>query len=167
MERMPLEVWETATDSTVFVARTDQFGRETLQGVGGRVGAKLQITVEDREYNQQKAADPSLDPFLNGLLSPVKVHGAPEQIASPNALSRAEMVAVFAKTGRAFHAALDRITSEVTLRTLRRVASEVDAKQSQIAELDRRLEPFTVVGKQQSVYKELQPEGPRPHATVE
>jgi hypothetical protein len=156
VEKAPVEIWETMTESTVWVRKTDPLGREGRASAGGRVGARLLITAADREINQQLVADPANDPFTNGLLAPVKVLGEPEGIASPNSLTRAQMAQLFAKTGNAFQAAINRIDSEVTLRTLRKLADEVDASQSQVAYLDKRLEPFKVTGRQQKVYRELE-----------
>ena len=71
-EMRVVEIWEAVTEATVYI-----HVRDTLNGgwkakrVGGKgAGRRLQISVEERRYNQDLIPDEGIkfDPFVNGML---------------------------------------------------------------------------------------------------
>lgn len=84
-----VEIWETTTPSSFRLFYTDPKGYEKPLRVGGKVGARLRITTEDRELNQERFVSPDLDPFLNGFL--VQAQG-PVTLTSPHAVANDDLV---------------------------------------------------------------------------
>ena len=118
-----VEIWESLTDSTTWILVRDHInGGWKHQRVGGRGARRIQLTVEERRFNQDMVPDENvqLDPFVNGLLKCVQGEGS-----SPNAMDDAKLVALCGLPEDAdFFAKAEAIQSEVLLRRLVRVAEK-------------------------------------------
>jgi hypothetical protein len=94
--------------------------------------------------NQEKAADESLDVFVNGMLSPVQLvdseHDAEELKANPNSMSEPAMKAMFKSQIKTFTSRVNAISNPIALRRLLEVASEIDASIKQAEVIRARLE---------------------------
>jgi hypothetical protein len=114
------ETWEATTDGTVWVQVKDPRvpGGWRVQKVGGKSRKKLNISVEEREFNQELVPEENAqhDPFQNGLL--VRTH--PKAVErGPNELDDDALISVLAIDDDAiFEEAVASITSEVVLRRL-------------------------------------------------
>lgn len=135
-----METWETTVETNIYLRKTDQRGREIPLSVGGRVGAKLVISTEDRVLNQDLVADAQWDPFTNGMLMPVRV--SEEGLRNSNMLTRDDLVGLLAKSGASFKKAVSQIDSVVTLQRLHALAKDLDAKPSQMAVIEAALPPL-------------------------
>jgi hypothetical protein len=69
-----VEVWEIIIPGTVWVwtydRRNDKYQKQRVGGRGGGGSKRLQISVDDRRFNQQQVVDEmrGYDPFTNGSL---------------------------------------------------------------------------------------------------
>lgn len=129
------EIWETTTPGRVWVTTTDDRGREKQISVGPGVGQRLRLKSTDREVAQDSVLDDASDPFTNGLLKRVD---ADQQLdastKSDQALDTDQLLALFAKKGNAFQAAVAKL-NELNVRRLSEMAEAADASASQIAHL--------------------------------
>lgn len=138
------EIWETTTAGRVWVQQVDKRGRERSISAGGKVGARLRITTEDREIAEERLSDPEQSPFRNGMLVRVdagaKVAAEAEEAANPGAFSQAlsteELMTGFAKNGNAFHSYVARL-NEVNTRRMLDLAPVVDASVAQVEHLQQ------------------------------
>ncbi|MGZ4745721.1 MAG: hypothetical protein ACXVYY_01425 [Oryzihumus sp.] len=139
-----METWETTVETTMYLKQTDPRGREYHTKVGGRVGAKFSISAEDRELNQLQTADAVWDVFTNGMLVPIRKTAENDELRTPNQLTEAELKGLLTKSGQAFASAVKKIDSETTLRRLKAIAVELDARPSQMSLIDAALEPYSI-----------------------
>lgn len=152
------EVWETTTAGRVWVEVTNERGLPRAISAGGRSGARLRITVEDRELVQERIVTPEHDPFTNGLL--VRIDGDQQTNArtkSPDALNTEQLMKVFSKTGKTFQSMVDSF-GEVTVRRMLEMAEDVDATNSQISYLRKIIDDRYRVGGDTPTYREMQGE---------
>lgn len=153
------ELWETTTDGLLYYLVTDTRGREKEKSVGGKAGTRLKISTVDREMNQDAIQDERSDPWHNGFLRRVDAdQNLDERTATDQALSTEELMAVFAKSGNAFQAAVRKL-NERNVRRLREMVELVDASQSQQAFIEAHItENYKVQGSMPS-YDELARDG--------
>jgi hypothetical protein len=149
------EIWETLVPGRVWVAVTDDRGREKAISVGPKVGARLRIKSLDREVAQDAILNDDSDPFTNGLLRRVDADQQDEEsTASEQVLTTEQLMDVFGRTGMAFQSAVKKL-NELNVRRLREMAEALDAKASQIAFLDTFLEENFRAGGDTPTYREL------------
>lgn len=141
-----LEKWESSIAGTIGVNKFNPSGppgstlRETIQP-----GRQFLITSEERNLlNSDRAADPSLDPFKNGMLRPIVIadHAGEAEAAeaeiveqaqrvaepNPNHKSDEELLALFSERNHlAFRKAVSAITSEQVLERLTVLAATDEA----------------------------------------
>lgn len=91
-----VEIWEATTESSVWIWVLDTIagnGSWKIQKVGGRYGnRRIQLTVRERRYNQDRVPQQSaseFDPFLNGKL--ICRQGADQ---SPNGYTDDQLIAL-------------------------------------------------------------------------
>lgn len=150
------EIWETTVTGRVWVETTNDRGQPRAMSVGGRAGARLRISAEDREIAQERIINRELDPFTNGSLIRVDSdQQSDERTKSTDALNTEQLVEVFAKTGKAFQAKVDGF-NELTVRRLLDMAEDVDATNSQINYLKKSIEERWPVGGDTPTYREMQ-----------
>ncbi len=147
-----MEIWETTTAGRVWVTVTER-GKERETSVGGKVGAKLRISEDDRQVNQDRCYEPSGDPFINGLLRRVDAGATPDD-NSEHALDERQLMVGFAKSGKAFHAYVDKL-NELNTRRMRDLCERVDASQSQVAYLDKVIKERYRIEGDTETYREL------------
>lgn len=131
-----MEQWEITTAGRVWLTTTshNRFGQPIEKDISvgpNRVGARIKISQADRELNQERIADAAMDPFRNGLL--VRADKSQQEdpaTASSDAIATKDLLAIFAKHGNAFHAAVDSL-GELPLRRLLELCDEVDASAKQ------------------------------------
>jgi hypothetical protein len=139
------ETWEVTTAGRVWLQTTTftRHGQPNLKDVSlgpNKVGAKLKISVADREMNQEKVANEANDPFRNGLLVRVDAsQQANPETASTDAVATKDLLAIFSKNGNAFQSAVKQL-GEVPVRRMRELANQVDATAKQVEFLDALIE---------------------------
>jgi hypothetical protein len=150
------EVWEITVPGTVWVEVTNDRGKSVPLRVGGRPGARLRISAEDRELTQERIVDRELDPFVNGML--VRVDADQQQVEktrSDDALTTEDLLKIFATQGKKFQTTVDGL-GEVTVRRMWEMAEDVDATASQINYLKDSIERRWPIGGDTKVYREMQ-----------
>ena len=137
-----VEVWQSAVLGETYVKRVDQHGNVTSQRVQGH--GTVSVTPYERRIHESAVADQTLNPYRNGRLTPVRLLDEEPDTASlqanPNAMSETAMKALFNSQIRTFTNKVGDVTNPITLRRLREVADEVDAKASQIKVIEARME---------------------------
>ena len=152
------EIWETTVTGRVWVETTNDRGQPRSISVGGRAGARLRISAEDREIAQERIINRELDPFVNGSLIRIDSdQQADERTASVDAVNTEQLVEVFAKTGKAFQSKVDGF-NELTVRRMLAMAEDVDATNSQITYLSKSIDERWPVGGDTPTYREMQGE---------
>lgn len=152
-----LEVWENSTKGRIGVLKFDRRG--DLRNELIRPGAKVHLTPDERQINQERAADNSLDVFQNGFLVPVRLldgtEDAKEIASNPNLMSESDLRALFGKQWKAFGAQVAQISNQITLQRLLALADEddVNATVKQVAIIRDRLAEVSGV-------KVVEPESP-------
>lgn len=115
-----LETWQNACKGRIGVLKFDRFGQLKSETI--RPGAKVQVTVEERQINSERAATKGLDVFNNGYLVPVKIledtEDAKEIASNPNLMSESDLKKLFKGTQKAFASKVNAITNTQTLRRL-------------------------------------------------
>lgn len=88
------EVWVNTSAGTRWFKCLDIQGRETSKAVRGE--RTFTLTTFERQLNQHAAASPEQDLFRNGtfVLKKASVDTDPDEVASPNAMTEAELVAL-------------------------------------------------------------------------
>lgn len=140
-----METWEITTEGRVWFQTTtyNRFGQPQDKDVSlgpKKMGARIKISQADRERNQEMAQSPEFDAFTNGLLVRVDAdQNANPKTASTDALSTADLLAIYEKRDAAFREAVEAL-GQVPIRRLREMAEAVDASMSQVAILDEVIE---------------------------
>lgn len=121
------ETWEATTDGTVWVQVKDPRvpGGWRGQKVGGKSRKKLNISIEEREFNQELVPEENAqhDPFQNGLLVRTMPKAAEDR--GPNELTNDQLLEIFAvHDDDLFEQAVTSIDSEVVLRRLASLAEK-------------------------------------------
>lgn len=136
------EVWEVTTAGRIWLQQTTytRTGQPIFKDISvgpNKIGAHLRISTDDRRYNQEQVADTKNDVFRNGMLVRVDVNQQlDEDTASPEALTTEDLLSIYAKNGKAFQTAVDKL-SELPIRRLRDMADAVDASAKQVEYLDQ------------------------------
>jgi hypothetical protein len=115
------ETWEATTDGTTWVQVKDPrvAGGWRGQKVGGKSRKKLNISVEEREFNQELIPEENAhhDPFQNGLL--VRIHPKAVEDRGVNELDDEQLKEILAvDDDDLFEATVEAIDSEVIVRRL-------------------------------------------------
>lgn len=131
------EIWDSQIPGEIYVEVTTDTKREIRRSVKVPPHGVLRISTEDRILAQEACINRSVDPFTNGMLIRRDAdQQADERTVSPDALTTEQLVALFAKSGKAFETAVDRL-GEIPVRRLAEMAPEVDASVSQVAHLEK------------------------------
>lgn len=120
-----LEVWENPNQCWVYVVGIDHRGNNQDKPVAP--GRRINLTPEEREYNESLSASDALNPFRNGLLRPIRLpegHDFTPAVVTENAKSDDELREMLKKSGAAFTNSLKAIDSAVTLTRLSAIADE-------------------------------------------
>jgi hypothetical protein len=144
--QMDLETWATTTESVHSVNVYNGRGDKTSKVVGGRAGQRVQLTSDEREdLNEEVAANAAQCIFRNGFLRPVR--GVPDDVmerfkteTEPHAGMDAEVLinALDTMDGDQLKAFVDELTP-ATLHRFRELAGAADARASQVAIIEERL----------------------------
>lgn len=139
------EVWRNAALGTVVLKKFSELGVLIEVRVNG--GGKVQLTPHERRINEEATAHPSLDVFLNGMLTPVKLIDSDVDTATlqanPEAMSETGMKALFHSQIKTFGTRVGEISNVITLRRLLEVAEEVDASLRQVKVINDRIAEVT------------------------
>jgi len=127
-ETLSPETWEKTIPGGVWVLTVDHVGNEKPKRLKGPSGFRFRVHPREREAVSAKYAFPEQDPFRNGILKPVSL--TPDEVDervpdhdSEQALNNEDLVALFAKSGMAFHSAVKKL-NEVNARRLLDLAGE-------------------------------------------
>ena len=156
MAAVAQETWESTTGGAVWVQVKDPRtpGGWRQQKVGGRGSKRLNISVEEREFNQELIPfeNAQHDPFRNGLL--IRTH--PKQAErGENELSDEELIGILQMDADAlFDEAVASVTSEVNLRRLLKLA-EKHTNMMRLQALQSLVDDKYRVGKTSRVVKEI------------
>ena len=126
---MAVEHWKNATKSTAYVLKFDRFQNVISEVVNG--GRTVTLTKEEREMNQERAANNSLDIFANGMLTPVRLVDPEDEksfASNPNLLGEEELREMLKLSRAAFQKKIDAISTVYPLLRLQQLAEEEDAK---------------------------------------
>lgn len=149
------EIWELTVPGAVWVEVTNDRGKAVPLCVGGRPGARLRISTEDRIITQEQIVERELDPFVNGMLCRIDADQQDdEKTASVDALTTEDLMKVFSKSGRAFQAAVDKL-NQTSVRRMNEMAEDVDATASQITYLKDSIATRWPIGGDTKVYREI------------
>lgn len=126
-EKTDKETWKNAGAGEVWINVIDPH-TQRLKHTPVRSGAKVLITTEERQINQDRAASKEKDFFSNGTLTPVRLVDTAEDYAeiasNPNLLSEDDMRAVFKLTPAKFKARLAEITNTIAVNRMLEMARE-------------------------------------------
>jgi len=129
-ENLSPETWEKTIPGGAWILTVDHVGNERPKRIKGPSGTRFRVHPREREAASIKFAFPEQDPFRNGIFKPVSL--APEEVKervpehdAEQALSNDELIALFAKNGNAFQAAVKKL-NEVNVRRLNDLAEGED-----------------------------------------
>lgn len=135
------ESWKSAVAGTITIQHYNQQGQLAELVIPG--GRTIQITPHERRINQERAADDTLDVFVNGMMTPVRLlDSEPETAelkANVNAMSETAMKALFRSQKPTFTKKVHEISNMITLRRLLEVAEEIDASMAQYKIIQERV----------------------------
>lgn len=139
------ETWKNHSQAKIVLKRMGRGGEITDEVfVGGKV---IHLTPAERRYNQEMCASEKLDPFQNGLLTPVQLVENADDVhkleASPNHITETEMAALFkTKSLKVFADRVNAVTNPIILGRLIEMArtDEVNASIRQVDILQARLQ---------------------------
>lgn len=137
-----METWKNVMEGTVMVRRLDHRGEltrvDTIQS-----GKTLHLTPEERRLNSEQAADPDLDFFRNGMMTPLRLlddsEEARELANNPNVMSESDMKALFKVHPKTFDAKIRTIGNPVTLERMLSLAHDEDATIKRVEMIKARL----------------------------
>ena len=135
------ESWKSAVAGTITIQHYNLEGHLVELVIRG--GSTVQVTPHERRINQERAADDTLDVFVNGMLTPVRLlDSEPETAelkANVNAMSETAMKALFRSQKPTFTKKVNEIGNIITLRRLLEVAEEIDASMAQYKIIQERV----------------------------
>lgn len=111
-------------------------------------GKNIQITREEREINQERAASSVLDLFANGIMVPIRLvdpEDEKEFAENPNLMTDDDLRVMFAMQWREFDAKLVTISNAYTLNRLLDISKDETVKASvrQATQIENRLKSIT------------------------
>src|SRR5512140_368755 len=136
------EVWEvqTASQIVINVMKANRFGQAIADQLilgPNRIGARVEISPEDRRDNQNACADPVHDVFTNGMLLRVDASQQTDpETASPSAVSTEEALDILDLKEAEFKRAVPTL-SEVTVRRLLELAESAGASHTKVVFLQK------------------------------
>lgn len=152
------ETWNSSIDGVVWLKKFDRRGDIIEEQV--KPHGKVILTPEERRYNQEMVAESSLDPFLNGMLIPIKLVESSDDYAelrgNPNHLTEDDMRGLLENpkdlAGLASNVA--KVSNPTTLQRMIALAEseEVDATIRQVSVLRQRLADLS----QEATYTEVE-----------
>lgn len=139
------ETWKSAIDGMVVLKRFDRKG--DLEDEIVRAHSQILLLPEERRLNQEMCVSADLDPFQNGMLSPVKLVEAADDYedlqGNPNHLTEVDMRKLLAnpKEIAGLEAAIAGVSNPTTLHRLLAIADdpEVDATVRQVTVINSRI----------------------------
>lgn len=143
------ETWQNVTRGKAAILRLDVRGVEYGQLVPP--SGKVSLSPEERRLNQDRARSREYDLFSNGTFAPVRLvddeelQNSPDyqEIAeNPNFISESDMGKLFKLRIDAFKRRLADIENPAVIARLLEMASDLDAKKSQIEALEARQQDF-------------------------
>lgn len=136
-----LETWENISDSTFVIRKVMASGQIGEEPIVGR--RKFHLSTRERKMNQELAAELSLDPFHNGMFSPVRLidstSDAEEIATNPNLLGESDMAELVKGSAKKLAARVAEIENPLVVARLLEVAQESDVQASKIATIEGRL----------------------------
>jgi hypothetical protein len=135
-----MELWENATLASTVVRKIGADGRMREERVDG--GRKLHITPQDRRTNQEIVAEEENDPFMNGMLVPVRLindEDKAEFASNPNVMDEDEMKKLVKGHAGSFATRLGEVTNVILVKRWITVAQEADAPYKRVQALEGRL----------------------------
>lgn len=124
------ETWLNSGKGEIWIVRFDHSGK--LKEVPVRAGRQIVLETRERQINQDRAALPSSDPFLNGDLVPVRLVDSAEDYAeianNPNHISEDDMKALFKLKAADFKERIGEITNSATINRILEIANDDSLK---------------------------------------
>lgn len=149
------EVWETTIPGRIWLEATNDRGKPVPLSVGGRPGARLRISTEDRIIAQERIIDREFDPFVNGMLTRIDAdQQQDEKTKSADALSTEDLLKIFSYSSRRFQTAVDQL-GQVSVRRMLEMAETVDATASQTSYLKKAIDERWPIGGDTATYREI------------
>lgn len=141
-----IETWQNVTRGRVVLNRLGELGQKRPDMIGA--GKTFHITPRDRRINQEAAANPDLDVFLNGTLQPVHLPSDNGEdysaiTANPNLLGDdTQIKRLFKASDETFAERLAEIKNSTALERLKDLANqdETGARVAQLRMIEARLE---------------------------
>lgn len=149
-EESEYETWKA--NARIVLHKFDRSGN--MQEILVNKGRKIQLTEQERLINQDRVFDDSMNPFMNGTLSPVRLPGSASDstkaiVESPNTITTDEMVELLNGHHKTLEKRLDEITSPYVIRemiNLTQMDEEdggVDVTIKRVEALEQRLRSLT------------------------
>lgn len=136
------ESWKNVGQGRIYILRQDRLtGLSKHELVNA--GRTFQISKEERQLNQENAANDDLDIFANGMLVPVRLLEGDEEsealATNPQYLAESELGSLFDLHWKQFEKRVSELRSPVTLDRLKDAGKERDATVKQMAVIEARL----------------------------
>lgn len=126
------ETWKNAGRGSVWLNVFDPAKPGALKHQQVRGGGTIVITTQERQVNQDRAANRDLDMFTNGTLTPVRLVDSAEdyeEIASnPNLLSEDDMRDLFKLKTPSFKKRIGEITNSIAMARMLEMAKEEESE---------------------------------------
>lgn len=122
------ETWRNSSKSRRGVVKFDQFGNIVHELVAP--GRSVVLTRAERQMNQERAANDSLDIFQNGAMVPVKLIDPDDEkefAENPNILTEEGIKDLFKLHWKQFEKAVNEITNPYALERLQEIAGTDDS----------------------------------------
>lgn len=153
-----VETWENVTAARHSLKRFSSKGDLMDELVGSN--KTFHITTRERHLNQERAANDELDPFSNGMFSPVRLLDSTddaEEIASnPNLMGESEMKDLIKGNVKTLEKRIKDVRNPVVIERLLAVANENDSTIGRIEVIKARLNELSP-----SLYTEIEAGSPR------
>ena len=134
MAKKDREIWENKNKSQVWIMKENVRG--DVESVPVRPGTRVELTVEDRQRNQEVSVDKSLDVFSNGMLSSVQLIDTAEDYeevnSNPNSKSESEIRDLLELNANQLKKELAEIDSPLVIERLRDFVNSDDDKASNV-----------------------------------
>lgn len=142
MSKSELETWENITDSRYVLKKLNARGELASEIIGSR--KTFHLTTQDRIINSEETASSRLDPFRNGMFSPVRLvdstEDAEEIAANPNLIGEEEMAKLAKGKVDVLRKRIADVENPVVLKRLLEVAEVEDARITTLKAIRERIE---------------------------